>query len=157
MELDIETTLAEVAASPVLRTWVLVAAMLALAWSWRRDRLARLENGRKRSEQHAALHAQLTALNAGIAELTTALTAATRSVERDEASEARRSPHAPVPAPATRSSYEIAIRLARGGASVEELLATCGMTRTEAELLHRLHGGSDRTRDARHNRHTAAA
>ncbi len=45
-------------------------------------------------------------------------------------------------APATRggrAGYELAIRLAQGGASVDELCASCGMTRPEADLVIRLH------------------
>jgi Protein of unknown function (DUF2802) len=36
--------------------------------------------------------------------------------------------------------YQIAIRLARGGASREELMSGCGLTLAEAELIRRLHG-----------------
>lgn len=36
-------------------------------------------------------------------------------------------------------SYGFAIRLAQQGASVEELMENCGMSRGEAELLLRLH------------------
>ncbi len=39
-------------------------------------------------------------------------------------------------------SYPIAIRLARTGAQPEELVASCGLTRQEAELVARLHGPS---------------
>jgi len=35
--------------------------------------------------------------------------------------------------------YEIAIRLARGGASREELICGCGLSQHEAELVWRLH------------------
>lgn len=38
-----------------------------------------------------------------------------------------------------RAGYETAIRLANGGASIDELCASCSMTRSEAELLVRLH------------------
>lgn len=38
------------------------------------------------------------------------------------------------------SGYQIAIRLARNGAGAEELVGGCGLTRTEAELIRRLHG-----------------
>jgi hypothetical protein len=43
-------------------------------------------------------------------------------------------------APAGQPGYQIAIRLARGGASAEELVSGCGLTRSEAELVRRLHG-----------------
>src|SRR5215471_17553782 len=39
-------------------------------------------------------------------------------------------------------SYETARRLARSGATVEEIVATCGVAGTEARLLRRLHGGA---------------
>lgn len=42
--------------------------------------------------------------------------------------------------PASPQGYQIAIRLARSGASAEELVGGCGLTRTEAELVRRLHG-----------------
>jgi alkylation response protein AidB-like acyl-CoA dehydrogenase len=42
-------------------------------------------------------------------------------------------PQAPSP------GYQIAIRLARSGASREELISSCGLTIAEAELVRRLH------------------
>jgi alkylation response protein AidB-like acyl-CoA dehydrogenase len=36
--------------------------------------------------------------------------------------------------------YQIAIRLARSGATREELVSQCGLSANEAELVHRLHG-----------------
>ena len=36
--------------------------------------------------------------------------------------------------------YDVATRLAKQGASVEDLVSNCGITRHEAELLTRLHG-----------------
>ena len=57
---------------------------------------------------------------------------------------------APVPAPAPMPTaapsgargYEMAIRMARGGASVEEIVGSCGTTRAEARLLRRLHNAA---------------
>lgn len=40
----------------------------------------------------------------------------------------------------TLSGYPIAIRLARSGASALELVETCGISHSEAELVCRLHG-----------------
>jgi alkylation response protein AidB-like acyl-CoA dehydrogenase len=43
-------------------------------------------------------------------------------------------------APATAApGYQIAIRLAKGGASRDELMSGCGLSIHEAELVHRLH------------------
>jgi len=36
-------------------------------------------------------------------------------------------------------SYEVAIRMAKSGAAREELMASCGLSRQEAELVQRLH------------------
>jgi alkylation response protein AidB-like acyl-CoA dehydrogenase len=46
----------------------------------------------------------------------------------------------PAPAHSPSPGYQIAIRLARGGASREELMSGCGLTLAEAELVKRLHG-----------------
>lgn len=51
--------------------------------------------------------------------------------------------HSLVPGRQGKAGYELAIRLARSGASVEELRASCGMTRGEAELVLRLHRDGD--------------
>ena len=45
----------------------------------------------------------------------------------------------PTAAPATAPGYQIAIRLAKGGASREELISGCGLSTHEAQLVHRLH------------------
>ncbi len=44
-----------------------------------------------------------------------------------------------VPSGTAAPSYQIAIRLARSGAPRDELVASCGLTRQEAELVQRLH------------------
>ena len=49
-------------------------------------------------------------------------------------------PAAPAPSQSPAPGYQIAIRLARGGASREELMSGCGLTLAEAELVRRLHG-----------------
>jgi alkylation response protein AidB-like acyl-CoA dehydrogenase len=45
----------------------------------------------------------------------------------------------PTAAPASAPGYQIAIRLAKGGASREELISGCGLSSHEAELVQRLH------------------
>lgn len=65
---------------------------------------------------------------------------ATRSIVT-ELNERLQRPAGPVPAAhAPSPGYQIAIRLARGGASREELMSGCGLTLAEAELVKRLHG-----------------
>lgn len=41
----------------------------------------------------------------------------------------------------SQSGYPIAIRLARSGAAAQELVTSCGISQSEAELVCRLHGG----------------
>jgi septal ring factor EnvC (AmiA/AmiB activator) len=53
---------------------------------------------------------------------------------------------AATPAP---GNYQVAIRLARSGATVAELMSGCGLSRQEADLVARLHCGARRSRDAR--------
>lgn len=48
------------------------------------------------------------------------------------------------------AGYELAIRLAQSGASIDELCASCGMTRSEAELVVRLHRNGASRAAARH-------
>ena len=50
----------------------------------------------------------------------------------------RQSQLSSAPAP----GYQIAIRLARGGATREELMSSCGLSLGEAELVRRLHGAA---------------
>jgi hypothetical protein len=50
----------------------------------------------------------------------------------------------PAGAPSSQRGYDLAARLVRNGAGVEELVATCGITRHEAELLSRLHVSKSR-------------
>jgi hypothetical protein len=51
-------------------------------------------------------------------------------------------PAPPAAANASSANYQMAIRLAKGGASREELMAGCGLSLAEAELVQRLHGSS---------------
>jgi alkylation response protein AidB-like acyl-CoA dehydrogenase len=45
---------------------------------------------------------------------------------------------------AAAPGYEIAIRLAKGGATRDELIAGCGLSSSEAELVQRLHAPQTR-------------
>jgi hypothetical protein len=47
---------------------------------------------------------------------------------------------------ATSPGYQMAIRLAKGGASREDLMAGCGLSLAEAELVQRLHGSASAAR-----------
>ena len=84
------------------------------------QRLSELEAGL------AANHSEIVATRAEIATL----------AGRLQEGEQRRTT---TPASGAAPSYQIAIRLARSGAPREEIMASCGLSRQEAELVQRLH------------------
>ncbi|HTV78429.1 MAG TPA: DUF2802 domain-containing protein [Steroidobacteraceae bacterium] len=49
---------------------------------------------------------------------------------------------------AAPTSYNVAIRMARSGASRQELMTTCGVTQQEADLVLRLHAADPNVRSA---------
>ncbi len=132
-ELSSEPTLAAAAAAC---TAFAATGWLALARSRARAAHAALEAMSQKllrlGEENGAQSATLVALAARFDEL-----------QRQLATEAR---YATAPAGGTSASaYELAIRLARSGAGVDELVAGCMMSRHEAELTLRLHGPQSRT------------
>ena len=123
------------------RALAIVVAFAAFAWALRRMR-------RESAEQLETLIAAAAAGGADIQALSErrhrAGHAGRRSFRR--ASSPGGSPAASAAAPRREASpvrsYETARRLARSGATVEEIVATCGVAGTEARLLRRLHGGA---------------
>jgi len=103
-----------------------VAAISFTAWrrATRRQTAEVLSQSRLVLQRLAELEARLDATKAAITEL----------AERLDR------PAAPAPSSSPSGGYQIAIRLARGGASREELMSGCGLTLAEAELIRRLHG-----------------
>ena len=119
------------------RVFLLVAAFTGFAWGLLRMR-------REATEQLDRVHAaqrELAMHSRVLADRMTAL--ATLVAALPQRSE-QRPVEAPPPAlrrePSPLRSYETAKRLARSGATVEEIVATCGVAGTEARLLLRLHG-----------------
>lgn len=110
-------------------------ALLAARWqrASRRD-VARL------FEQADLAAGDLRSMSEGLASLELRIAAL---VERSEAQ--WRSPAA---SSANARSYELGVRLARGGASREELVTSCGLRAPEADLLVRLHGQAHAPRGA---------
>jgi uncharacterized membrane protein len=75
---------------------------------------------------------RLDGLDARLVATRNAITQMTETLERRKDTSANRS----------LAGYSIAIRLARGGAGVDELIETCGLSPNEAELVCRIHGAS---------------
>jgi len=124
------------------RALVLFAAFLVFAWSLRRQRrefaeqlgLVLAAQQQARAETHALVE-KVSAL----ATLVAAIPARTERVV--EAAAPPPPPSRPRREAAQMRSYETARRLARSGASVEEIVATAGLATSEARLLQRLHSG----------------
>jgi len=123
---------------------LLLAAFTGFSWALLRMR-------REQSEQLDRVHAlqrELVAQVHTLAERTSALATLVatlpKHVERaQEAPQPVRSRREPAPV----RSYETARRLARSGATVAEIVATCGVPDSEARLLQRLHGGESQRED----------
>ena len=131
-----------------LRALLLLAAFAGFAWA--------LVSARRQAAQgNAQLAARLETALGEIHKLSGQVTALGGTIEslgmRLHQAEAQRAVPASAPAAASVNTrgYETAIRMARSGASVEEIVVSCGTTRAEAKLLRRLHEcGDPRRADA---------
>ncbi len=130
----LQMTLESIATTPpdtllwIGRATVIVIALLALIAA-----LADLRHDARAAQQ--VVGEQLTDLQQRIAALSGGLSAlaARHGTAEDRKREL---------IPSGTGGYEAAIRLARNGVQVEELMATCGIHRPEAELLCRLYGAA---------------
>jgi hypothetical protein len=118
------------------RTLMLVAAFCGFSWALVRMRREHAQQLDRVQESQRALMAQIHTLSERTSALVTLVASLPRPVEREvEAPPGRpRREMSPV------RSYETARRLARSGASVEEIIATSGLAASEARLLRRLQG-----------------
>ena len=120
------------------RVLAIVIALGSLGWALRRMRqesaaqiellIAAQQQARVETQALTEKIAALATLVAGIPARVERPVEVPRAAPRREASQVR--------------SYETARRLARSGATVEEIVATCGVAGTEARLLRRLHGAA---------------
>ncbi len=127
----------------VLRSLVLLSAFGAFAWALlvaRRDTAIQFA---QLAQQHAHALAQIRQLSAQLGEIQAQvhdLSLPSPMVTPRPTASAPPAPLASSPPP-TRG-YEMAIRMARNGASVEEIATSCGVPRAEARLLRTLHAGA---------------
>jgi Protein of unknown function (DUF2802) len=128
------------------RALAIIGALVSLGWALRRMRLEAAEQLERLVAAQQQARAETHALSERMSALITLVAAIPARVERQV--------EAPPPPVKQRResnpvrSYETARRLARNGASIEEIVATCGMADTEARLLRRLHGAESRREDA---------
>jgi alkylation response protein AidB-like acyl-CoA dehydrogenase len=116
-----------IAARAVFLLFSFILAAVAFT-RWRRDVRALAE---RTAADHQVVLQRLADLEACVAATNVAVSRLGERVERPQQLASTQS--APSP------GYQIAIRLAKGGASREELIAGCGLSTHEAELVHRLH------------------
>jgi hypothetical protein len=113
-------------------------ALAAVAFTrWRRSADTSADRFMERTalllDRLASLEAQIAAANTRVVEL----------AERVDSNLQRVNP-----ATTSQANYQIAIRLAKSGSASDELVASCGLTRQEAEIVHRLHAPPKRPRAA---------
>lgn len=121
-----------------VRAFVIVAALIALGWAIRRMRRESAEQLEQLLAVQQKTRTEIQTLSERVSALATLVAAMPARVERPV--------EAPRPAlrrePSPVRSYETARRLARSGATIEEIVATCGVAGSEARLLQRLHGAA---------------
>ena len=123
------------------RALFLVLGFVFAAIAFTRWRRAAERSAERFAEQNTALLAQLAKMEESLAEAHRKLDALGEHRE----GESRRM----VAGGASAPSYQIAIRMARSGATRDELMASCGLTRQEGELVLRLHGPAQTAKAAR--------
>jgi hypothetical protein len=133
----------------IVRSAILVAAFLAFSWALlvsRRDASASFMRLASQHEQAIAEIHRLAEKVEDLALQVRELSLPSPVTSQRLAAAAPPPPPAPLPSAASHGrGYEMAIRMARGGASIEDIVASCGTTRAEARLLRRLHCASGAT------------
>lgn len=130
----------------IVRSAILVAAFLAFAWALLVQRRDAFSSFARLAAQHDQAITEIHRLSekvSDLAEQVRELSLPSPMTSQRLAAAAPPPPPPPAPLPNASShggrGYEMAIRMARGGATIEEIVASCGTTRAEARLLRRLH------------------
>ena len=134
----------EILPNPSLETLLLVGRATLLVGAFGIFVLAFIRWRRTDERNDARLFAQLERAFAEVRSLhetVAVMSARLESMSERTEMDARLAPAGMV---SSQRGYEVATRLARNGAGIDELIGSCGVTRHEAELLVRLHGGKGR-------------
>lgn len=116
----------------LLRSVALLGALLVLAVAFRHWRRSAERDAQRMFEQLDLIRGEILLLSDRMDRIESN---PTHVIERP-------APEVRAPAVVNNSAprgYEVAARLARGGATCEELMSSCGLSRHEAELMLRLH------------------
>ncbi len=133
---------------PSLETLLLLGCGVFLVLSFVTATVAFTLWRRAAAVQNTQLLAAVTDLAQRLASLEARLDAAKHSIS-ELGERFAQVPQVTSPLTAAAAGYQAAIRLARSGASQQELIAGCGLSSTEAELIQRLHGPAEPRRGAR--------
>jgi hypothetical protein len=119
----------------VLRGAMLIGAFWVFALAFTRWRRADERDSQLLQAKFEQAFAELRSLHETVAVMNARIEAMSERAETDS----RRAPPVAVVAGGPQRGYDIAMRMAKNGSSVEDLVSNCGITRHEAELLTRLH------------------
>jgi hypothetical protein len=131
----------EILPNPSLETLLIAGRAMLLIGAFWIFALAFIRWRRADDRANQALHTQLERVFAemrSMHETISVMSARLDAMSKESEIDSRRAPAA------SQRGYDVAQRLARNGAGIEELIANCGITRHEAELLVRLHGAKAR-------------
>jgi hypothetical protein len=121
----------------VVRSALLIGACWIFALAFIRWRRADERHAQRLNSQLERAFVELRSLHETVSVMSARLDALSERAE----SETRLAPAGPVSA---QRGYDLAARLAKNGAAIEEIVNSCGITRHEAELLSRLHAAKGR-------------
>jgi hypothetical protein len=118
----------------VLRGAMLIGAFWIFALAFTRWRRADERDSQRLQAQFERAFAEMRSLHETVSVMSARIEAMSERAESDS----RRAPVA-VGSGGAQRGYDLAMRMAKNGAPVEDLVSNCGITRHEAELLSRLH------------------
>ena len=116
----------------VVRGAMLIGAFWIFALAFTRWRRADERDSQRLHGQIERAFAEMRSLH----ETVTVMSARIEAMSERAESDSRR---APVAVAGAQRGYDLAMRMAKNGSAVEDLVSNCGITRHEAELLTRLH------------------
>jgi hypothetical protein len=133
----------EILPNPSMETLLIVGRAALLIGAFWIFALAFIRWRRADERANAALHVQLERSFVelrSLHETVSVMSARLDALSKESEIDSRLAPAS------SQRGYDVAARLARNGAGIEELMTSCGITRHEAELLVRLH--AVKTREA---------
>jgi hypothetical protein len=116
------------------RAVLLVGAFWVFALAFTRWRRADERDSHALRDQLERAFTEMRSLHETVTVMSARIEAISERAETDS-----RRPQMPVVANAQARGYDLALRMAKNGSAAEDLVANCGITRHEAELLTRLH------------------